>query len=579
MKSICVILIILATMCSLSMAAQTSVETSMCKVVGVVADKETDEPEPMVTVCVSHKGLPGGGTKKVLADNAGRFEVVLPILPGAYDITAAMIGRVAVPRQITLAEGDTLKDIGRLYVTDDVKMLKEVTVEAQKPLVKMDVDKLTYDVAADPDAKTLRLSEMMGKVPLISVDGDGNIEMNGTRKFLILQNGRKTAITRNPKEVLRSLPAEMVKSIEVITSPGAKYDAEGIGGVINIVMRSQYEGHLTTLGADAGTTAYSGSVMTMSKIGKFAFDGNFTYNRLLLPEENTNLLRDAYGAAGATQLRSEGSSKPQGNTEFAMVNASYEIDSLQMITFSLSGMGSQEHTMSDERTGMWDQGGSLAAYSYLRHGNLKNSSLNGTINLDYQRVGRRNPRRTTTLSYQLSSAPSRNKDITQYSDIVTGGMAGVADQLQLYDSRSDRRDKTNEHTFQYDFSTPLGQQHTLEVGAKYILRNNESQNDLYDSQVESRIVQNASLPDALDIRCILDDVPGRTHLPLKNIKFHCIQSLIIGEMTFLVLTPTAAPAQIISIHTKVASFQLHCGYYSLHAKNNSPSIIIKENRK
>ena len=366
MKSICVILIILATMCSLSMAAQTSVKTSMCKVVGVVADKETDEPEPMVTVCVSHKGLPGGGTKKVLADNAGRFEVVLPILPGAYDITAAMIGRVAVPRQITLAEGDTLKDIGRLYVTDDVKMLKEVTVEAQKPLVKMDVDKLTYDVAADPDAKTLRLSEMMGKVPLISVDGDGNIEMNGTEKILILQNGRKTAITRNPKEVLRSLPAEMVKSIEVITSPGAKYDAEGIGGVINIVMRSQYEGHLTTLWADAGTTAYSGSVMTMSKIGKFAFDGNFTYNRLLLPEENTNLLRDAYGAAGATQLRSEGSSKPQGNTEFAMVNASYEIDSLQMITFSLSGMGRQEHTMSDDRyVGPgWQLGGLFVSASW-----------------------------------------------------------------------------------------------------------------------------------------------------------------------------------------------------------------------
>ena len=258
MKSICVILTILATLCSMPMAAQTPAKTPTCKVVGVVADKETDEPEPMVTVCVSHKGLPGGGTRKVLADSAGRFEVVLPILPGAYGITAAMIGRVAVPRQFTLAEGDTLKNIGRLYMTDDVKMLKEVTVDAQKPLVTMDVDKLTYDVAADPDAKTLRLSELMGKVPLISVDGEGNIEMNGTKKFLILQNGRKTAITRNPKAVLSSLPAEMVKSIEVITSPGAKYDAEGIGGVINIVMRSQYEGHLTRLFADAGTLVNAG---------------------------------------------------------------------------------------------------------------------------------------------------------------------------------------------------------------------------------------------------------------------------------------------------------------------------------
>lgn len=97
-KTLCVMLAMLAASYSMPMSAQTSVKTSMCKVVGVVADKETDEPEPMVTVCVSHKGLTGGGTKKVLADSAGRFEVVLPILPGAYDITAAMIGRVATPR-------------------------------------------------------------------------------------------------------------------------------------------------------------------------------------------------------------------------------------------------------------------------------------------------------------------------------------------------------------------------------------------------------------------------------------------------------------------------------------------------
>lgn len=265
-------LTVLAVMFAMPMGAQTPATAPTCKVTGTVMDKETGEPEMMATVCVAHKSLPGTGVKKVLADSVGRFEVVVPVMPGQYTVTAAMVGRVAEPRRFALTEGQEVMDIGAVYVADDVKMLKEVTVDAQKPLVTMDVDKLTYDVASDPDAKILRLSEMMGKVPLISVDGDGNIEMNGTKKFLILQNGRKTAVTRNPKEVLRSLPAEMVKSIEVITSPGARYDAEGIGGVINIVMRSQYEGHLTTLSADAGTTAYNGSVMTMSKIGRFAFD-------------------------------------------------------------------------------------------------------------------------------------------------------------------------------------------------------------------------------------------------------------------------------------------------------------------
>lgn len=449
-----------------------------------MADKDTDEPEAMATVCITHKGL-SSGVKKVLADTLGRFEAVLPILKGEYTVTAIMVGRVAEPKHFTLTETETVKDIGKLAVTDNVKMLKEVQVVAQKPLVTMDVDKLTYDVASDPDAKILRLSEMMGKVPLISVDGDGNIEMNGTKKFLILQNGRKTAVTRNPKMVLSSLPAEMVKRIEVITSPGAKYDAEGIGGVINIVMRSQYEGHLTRVSADAGTLASDIDVMTMSKIGKFAFDGYFTFNRILQPEENSSLLRNGYEANNTTQLKNYGSNKEQDNTEFATVNASYEIDSVQMITLSLNGMGSQQRTMSDERTGMWNGNNSQAAYSYQRHGTLENSMINGTLNIDYQRNGRHNKQRTTTLSYQLSTSPSRNKDITQYAEIVSGGVANLIEQLQLYDNRSERHDKTNEHTLQYDFSTPLGRQHTFEVGAKYILRNNESQNDLYDNRAET----------------------------------------------------------------------------------------------
>ncbi len=469
----------------LPMAAQSQVKgVALCKVVGVVVDKTTEEPEPMATICAEPRGQKGKGVRKVLSDSVGRFEIHLPVHPGGYMLSAAVLGRKAVPLKIVLSEEDTLRDVGRLYVVDDVKMLKGVEVVAQKPLVTMDVDKLTYDVAADPDAKTLRLSEMMAKVPLINVDGEGNIEMNGTKKFLILQNNRKTAITRNPKDLLRSLPAEMVKSIEVITSPGARYDAEGIGGVINIVMRSQYEGHLTDLFADVNTQGYNVSASTMTKVGKLAFDGSLSYNRILTPTEKTCMLRDNYGETDHALLKTEGSSKPQGHTEFAMLNASYEIDSVQMVTFSLTGMGSQRRTMTDEETGMWNWDYSQMDYSYWRHNAMKQSMVNGSINIDYQRNGRRNRQRMTTLSYQLSTNPTHNKDITQYADIVSGGYASLVDQLLLYDNRTDRQDKTNEHTLQYDFTTPIGRLHLLEVGVKYIRRNNESRNDLYDHSVQ-----------------------------------------------------------------------------------------------
>ena len=485
MRRCCFFFLLLVIGCCLPVAAQNQGKgVALCKVVGVVADKTTEEPEPMATVCAEPRGQKGKGVRKVLSDSVGRFEIHLPVHPGGYTLSAAVLGRKAVPLQITLSEEDTLRDVGRLYVVDDVKMLKGVEVVAQKPLVTMDVDKLTYDVAADPDAKTLRLSEMMAKVPLINVDGEGNIEMNGTKKFLILQNNRKTAITRNPKDLLRSLPAEMVKSIEVITSPGARYDAEGIGGVINIVMRSQYEGHLTDLFADVNTQGYNVSASTMTKVGKLAFDGSLSYNRILTPTEKTSVLRDNYGETDHALLKTEGSSKPQGHTEFAMLNASYEIDSVQMVTFSLTGMGSQRRIQTDEKTGMWNRDYSQMDYSYWRHNAMKQSMVNGSINIDYQRNGRRNRQRMTTLSYQLSTNPTHNKDITQYADIVSGGYASLVDQLQLYDNRTDRQDKTNEHTLQYDFTTPIGRLHLLEVGVKYIRRNNESRNDLYDNGVQ-----------------------------------------------------------------------------------------------
>ena len=107
------------------MAAQNQGKgVALCKVVGVVADKTTEEPEPMATVCAEPRGQKGKGVRKVLSDSVGRFEIHLPVHPGGYTLSAAVLGRKAVPLQITLSEEDTLRDVGRLYVVDDVKMLK-----------------------------------------------------------------------------------------------------------------------------------------------------------------------------------------------------------------------------------------------------------------------------------------------------------------------------------------------------------------------------------------------------------------------------------------------------------------------
>ena len=117
------------------------------------------------------------------------------------------------------------------------KELDGVTVVHQKRLVKMEVDKMTYNVSEDEDSKSKTVLDMLRKVPMVTVDGEDNITVNGSSSFKILVDGMPNVLfSQNPSMVFKSMPATAVKSIEVITNPGAKYDAEGTGGILNIVM-------------------------------------------------------------------------------------------------------------------------------------------------------------------------------------------------------------------------------------------------------------------------------------------------------------------------------------------------------
>ena len=114
--------------------------------------------------------------------------------------------------------------------------LQGVEVVKQKSLVKADIDKISYDIESDPDSKTNSVMEMLRKVPMVTVDGEDNIQVNGSSSFKVYVNSKpNNLMTNNPKEVLKSMPANSIKKIEVITNPGPKYDAEGVGGILNII--------------------------------------------------------------------------------------------------------------------------------------------------------------------------------------------------------------------------------------------------------------------------------------------------------------------------------------------------------
>jgi hypothetical protein len=226
--------------------------TSSFGIKGVLLDSLTREGEPYAAIRIY---TPDNLKKPVYAcvtQTNGKFNEPMKA-PGNYVAYFSSVGKSTVVRKFTLTEAKPVMDFGKVLLSESVEMLKAVEVVVQKPLVKAEIDKITYSIADDPDSKTNSTHEMLRKVPFITIDGEENIKVNGSTSFIVHVNGKENSLmSRNPKEVLKSLPANSVKEIEVITEPGAKYDADGIGGIINIITTTRHlEGYNVSLSANA----------------------------------------------------------------------------------------------------------------------------------------------------------------------------------------------------------------------------------------------------------------------------------------------------------------------------------------
>ena len=174
------------------------------RVKGLVLDSLTLQGESYATVRLAKKAQPGKALKMVLTNDEGKF-LVQGTGQGEFMVSVTSVGRNDIVRSFTVQEDGQEVDLGTLYFTSADNVLQEVEVVAQKPLVKADIDKITYNVADDPDSETNSLMEMLRKVPMVTVDGEDNIQVNGSSSFKVYVNGKpNNMMSNNPKEVLRA---------------------------------------------------------------------------------------------------------------------------------------------------------------------------------------------------------------------------------------------------------------------------------------------------------------------------------------------------------------------------------------
>lgn len=203
------------------------------KVTGTVIDKESGKPLEYATLVLQSVRNPEEVTGGI-TNLEGVFEVEAPA--GMYNISVEYISYKTFNKEQQLLRSDT--DLGRIALSIDVEQLAEVEVIAEKTTVEIRLDKKIYNVGKDLTVSGGTVSDVLDNVPSVSVDVEGNVQLRGNDDVRILINGKPSAITGlNSTDALRQLPAESIEKVEVITSPSARYDAEGSGGIINIILR------------------------------------------------------------------------------------------------------------------------------------------------------------------------------------------------------------------------------------------------------------------------------------------------------------------------------------------------------
>ena len=448
-----------------------SVAMAQTTVKGLLMDETLGESEPFATVRIFKAGKTEKPVTMFLTDENGQFSQEVKG-KGRFDIVFSSIGKEDLKKTVEL-EGKGILNLDTLYIKENATMLKGVEIVAQKPLVKMDVDKMSYNVAEDEDSKSYTVLDMLRKVPMVTVDGQDNITVNGSSSFKVYVDGLPNVMfSSNPSMVFKSMPATAVKSIEVVTNPGAKYDAEGAAGILNIVMNKQnpqaaqsMNGYNGTVRASVGNKQLGGSVFINGQQGKLSYSANVmtSYNK----PGNTTTETEQIQSNGATQLLT---SENDLKTPFTMGNLTlgYQIDSMSVLNLT-----AQVNSMNIKTTGtsLTTLSGYGNNFSYGSTTELKNKRTSFSGSLDYQRFFNQDHTKSLALTYQLNYSPAKTE--------MTNNFNSTSDYIDLTDRYSDNKNNTTSHTFQVDYTTPIGKGQTLSLGGKLQLHDATADSKYY----------------------------------------------------------------------------------------------------
>ncbi len=409
-------------------------------------------------------------------DDNGAF-ILSGLHPGVYRIEISLIGySYKIISHLQLTDAHLSLALGIITMSSASSQLKTVTIVADKPIVEYKPDKIVYNAENDLTSQSGSATDVLKKVPQLSVDVDGNVELAGNNSIQFLINGKSsTMFGNNAADALKAIPANQIKSIEVIGSPGAKYDGSGLGGIINIILKTdKMEGINGSVNLSAGTRLESGSFNLSIKKGKVGFNiffsGNGQINSVTHTTSRQNSMDSTTG--NTTSLLQVGQSDYKRYGSLAGIGLDYAVSKSNNLNFNFGANlgGTFNKGPIDQQLTVTDSAGAPVSTA---HTIADSRSRFGFYTFDWS-AGYRHlfKKEGQELSLLYSSSHGINSNFYQLMQTHAGD-------AYPYQGASNSNPGTDFKTeFYLDYAHPFTKFFTLETGAKTVLDHFTSQTSL-----------------------------------------------------------------------------------------------------
>ncbi|AEI48374.1 TonB-dependent receptor domain-containing protein [Runella slithyformis] len=428
------------------------------KITGFVVDSSVTKAVEFANIALYNKAT-GKAVDGTVADEKGKF-VLNKIAEGEYRLLISFLGfKNKTIENITLTKGQDL-DLGVIKLSANVQTLNEVVVTGQAALIEEKVDRLVYNADKDIAAKGGDATDVLRKVPLLTVDLDGNVSLRGSQNIRVLINNKpSTIIASSVSDALKQIPADQIKTVEVITSPSAKYDAEGSGGIINIITKkNSLQGMNLNVDSGVGNRGSSLSLNGSYRKGKAGFTlggfGRANYNTIT----KTSLEQTSIANGITTQTRQTGDGNSRGLFGQYNLGFDYDLAKNQSITAGLRYGVRNFISQQDLVTRLYTNG--VAGVASGRDVEAKNLSGTIDINVDYLHTYKK-----PQQEWSMSTLYSRNGLTNDFDANLLNGDGGLKSRQRNLNSNVNQ-----EFTFQTDYQTPIKKNQLLEFGGKGIFR-------------------------------------------------------------------------------------------------------------